>query len=396
MRVAKFRMYLWWAYACILVCLIIGFSVLSYKTIHVEPISIHLVDDGADITENEIYVTLNRSKGWLETSTLHANQYDGTMFNNCGHELTDWSFTFKKPFDSSINDFWNIEYSIDGDMVTIIPMECIANIPIDESAGFGFIMFSSYDAEFNDFELQGTPIYKITDYTAFYVLVVISALWVLAVVSTISVEVSARKYLKEKMRDQMIIIQSIKTFIKCIDAKDTYTRGHSARVGYYSKQLARALGMNDEEVNNIYYTALMHDVGKIGIPDGILNKKGRLTSEERAVVEQHTTRGGEILKDFTSIEGITDGALYHHERYDGKGYPTGLKGEDIPYIGRIIAVADAYDAMSTNRCYRDALDHETIVYELKSNAGKQFDPGIVEVMLLLMENGSFDNMDEEV
>lgn len=396
MRADKIRKYLWLGYACILAGLIIGFSLLSYKTTHVEPIDIHLVDDGSDITENEIYLTLNRSKGWLETSTLHANQYDGTLFNNCGHEITDWSFSFKLPFDSSINDFWNIEFTVEDDIVTVVGMECIANIPIDESAGFGFILFSSYNAEFNDFELKATPIYKITDYKSFYVLVGIACVLILAMASTLSAEIISIKYEKDKVRDQMIIVQAIKTFIKCIDAKDTYTRGHSARVGYYSKQLARALGMNDEEVNSIYYTALLHDVGKIGIPDGILNKAGKLTDEERSIVETHTIRGGEILKDFTTIDGITDGALYHHERYDGTGYPMGLSGENIPYIGRIIAVADAYDAMSTNRCYRNALDPGTIIDELKNNAGKQFDPAIVEVMLQMMDNGAFTNMDEEV
>lgn len=396
MRADKVRIYLWRLYISVFVVLVVGFGTLYFRTTHAEPIVIHQCDDGTDITDQDVYFTLNRSKGWLETSTLHANQYDGTIFNNCGHEIVDWEFSFKMPFDSSINDSWNIEYYIEDGYAHIKPEECISIVETDESAGFGFIMFSSYDAEFNDFEILATPLLKLSDYKSYYVLLGVSAIWLLAVVSMFSVDINARKYKKERLRDQMIIVQSIKTFIKCIDAKDTYTRGHSARVGYYSKCLARALGMNDEEVNNIYYTALMHDVGKIGIPDGILNKEGKLTDEEREIIKQHTTRGGEILKDFTTLEDITDGALYHHERYDGNGYPAGLKGEAIPFIGRIIAVADAYDAMSTNRCYRAALEHETIISELKNNAGKQFDPGIVEVMLQLIENGSFDNMDEEV
>ena len=130
------------------------------------------------------------------------------------------------------------------------------------------------------------------------------------------------------------------------------------------------MGISEEDRNRLYYIALLHDIGKIGITDAILNKKGKLTAEERQEIEKHVTIGGDILKDFTALEGIADGARYHHERYDGKGYATGLKGKDIPLFARIIAVADSFDAMSSERCYRPQLKMPSIIVELKMEAGR--------------------------
>ena len=141
------------------------------------------------------------------------------------------------------------------------------------------------------------------------------------------------------------------------------------------------------DIQNVYYIALMHDCGKMGIPDAVLNKPGKLLPEERQIIEMHTVKGGKILEDFTTIKGIREGALYHHERYDGNGYPEKLKGDAIPLYARIIGVADAYDAMSSNRCYRRHLTKETIIQELKDNAGKQFDPIIVKYMIQMIEGG---------
>ena len=147
------------------------------------------------------------------------------------------------------------------------------------------------------------------------------------------------------------------------------------------------MGFSDEEVRNLGYIALMHDCGKIGIPDDILTKPSKLTDEEFKIMQGHTTYGGKVLKDFTAINGIVEGALYHHERYDGNGYPKGLKGTDIPIYARIICVADALDAMNSDRCYRPHLQPDVIKQELKNNAGTQFDPDVVECALELIEAG---------
>lgn len=184
-----------------------------------------------------------------------------------------------------------------------------------------------------------------------------------------------------------IVVQGLETLARTIDAKDKYTNGHSMRVASYSRELAKRMGMSEEEQEKVYYIALLHDIGKIGIPDAILNKPSRLTEEEFAVIKTHPLIGGEILKDFTALEGSSDGASYHHERYDGKGYGKQLAGENIPLVARIIGVADAYDAMSSDRCYRKALDSETVVGELENGIGTQFDPQIVPFMLDMIKDG---------
>jgi len=149
--------------------------------------------------------------------------------------------------------------------------------------------------------------------------------------------------------------------------------------------IAEVYGKTDSECRDIYLTGLLHDVGKIGIPDNIINKDGRLTDEEFAVIKTHPAIGAGILKKINIAPFISIGAHYHHERYDGKGYPEGLKGEDIPEIARIIAVADAYDAMTSKRSYRDALPQEVVRSEIEKGKGTQFDPKFAEIMLGLMD-----------
>lgn len=193
-----------------------------------------------------------------------------------------------------------------------------------------------------------------------------------------------------------LLIQSLQTFARIIDAKDPYTNGHSIRVATYAREIARRMGMSADEQDNIYYIALLHDIGKIGIPDNILNKKGALTPEERAIIQTHPAVGGKVLADFTALEDIDDGARYHHERFDGKGYCDGLSGKDIPLVARIIGVADSYDAMASDRCYRPALSREKIIDELTQHSGTQFDPDIVPHMLTMIHEGIVPADDSEL
>ncbi len=153
----------------------------------------------------------------------------------------------------------------------------------------------------------------------------------------------------------------------------------------YSQSIAELAGKPDRECVEIYLIALLHDVGKIGIPDGIINKDGRLTDEEFAVIKTHPVIGDQILSRIKQFPDLSIGAKYHHERYDGRGYPEGLKGEEIPEIARIIAVADAYDAMSSKRSYRDCLPQEVIRNEIVKGMGTQFDPKFAGIMLELID-----------
>lgn len=182
--------------------------------------------------------------------------------------------------------------------------------------------------------------------------------------------------------------ETILTIAKAVDAKDENTSQHSVRVSEYSVMIAKKLGFSDEECENLRKIAILHDIGKIGIPDSVLNKPAKLTDEEYAIMKSHVTRGAEILKNFTVIDNVSEGALYHHERYDGRGYVNGLKGEEIPLNARIIGLADAFDAMTANRVYRKKLDLDYVLEELKRCRGTQFDPKLVDILLGLIEDGT--------
>ena len=184
--------------------------------------------------------------------------------------------------------------------------------------------------------------------------------------------------------------QTVAAIAKAVDAKDERTGGHSQRVAEYSRLIAKACGMNKDECQEVEWAAKLHDIGKIAIPDAILNKDGRLTDEEYARMKSHTLEGAEILKDFTLLKHVTEGAEFHHERPDGKGYPRGLKGEEIPVYARIIGVADAFDAMTATRVYRKQMDFSYVLGELEKGRGTQFDPKYVDILLNLIHTREID------
>ena len=201
-----------------------------------------------------------------------------------------------------------------------------------------------------------------------------------------SMENSRQRQEMKKRRKQMetMSLQLMQTLSTTIEAKDEYTRGHSHRVAEYSALIAKELGWSQKEISNLRNAVHLHDIGRIGIPDTILNKPTKLTEEEYAVIKEHTVIGSEILKNITLIRHVQEVARYHHEHYDGSGYPDGLKGEEIPLPARIVAVADSYDAMQSKRIYRNPLGAETIYKEISKNRGIQFDPEIADIFLKLL------------
>ena len=166
-----------------------------------------------------------------------------------------------------------------------------------------------------------------------------------------------------------------------VDAKDAYTCGHSERVALLSRHLAKTIKLADSEVERVYMAGLLHDVGKIGVPEAVLQKPGKLTPEEFDQMKKHPEIGARILADIKQIRDIIPGVLHHHERYDGKGYPAGLPGESIPLMGRVLCLADCFDAMTSNRTYRKALPLEVALTEIRRCSGTQFDPGLAEAFL---------------
>ena len=199
----------------------------------------------------------------------------------------------------------------------------------------------------------------------------------------LSFELEYSDFLVQKERK--LLDQMIAAFAETIDAKDPYTGGHSGRVAKYARMLAQRMGLSKEKVRRVYQTALLHDVGKIGVDETILRKPEKLSASEFGQVKGHSARGSSILSNITEMPELAAGARWHHERYDGKGYPDGLKGRDIPLEARIISVADSYDAMTSDRPYRSYLPQQRVREEIERNAGTQFDPRIAKCMLDIID-----------
>lgn len=367
--------------------------------------------------------------------------YELVVTNNTSDTVLDWKAMLRVPEDMYVNNTWNgnfefhqnvltgnekvqtlnlAEYSRfditldcymahvgpmvmlhEGDYFVYYPSTEMNEMPIaprqansvrEGGVRIGFIMYIQnrgidYIADFSEGEIRYHLQASVFKSPIFPVLFGLTIVWLICLASTVAVNINTKRFIMQRQRDEKAIEQTMQTFVNFIEAKDPSTSGHSLRVAKYSKMLAEKLGFSEDDCNHIYCIALMHDCGKIYIPDEILTKPGRLTDEEYEIMKKHTVYGAEILRDFTAIEGMGSGALSHHERYDGKGSPNGISGEDIPIIGRIICVSDAFDAMNSHRCYRSSLSEEVIMNELKSNRGKQFDPAIIDCLLELIDNG---------
>lgn len=219
-----------------------------------------------------------------------------------------------------------------------------------------------------------------------------AAFLLVALTLSLSVHAKFHSMQMKARREKEFTGAIIDAFANCIDGKDEYTNGHAHRVAKYTKMLAEALGERRETVEDFYNIALLHDIGKIAVPDEILKKPAKLTDEEFAVMKSHAQKGYEILKDVKIQEDLAQGAHHHHERFDGRGYPSGLSGGQIPWVARIIAVADTFDAMSSTRPYRKKLPLDFIVEEIRRCSGTQFDPKVVDAFLLLNAMGRFEDL----
>ncbi len=188
-------------------------------------------------------------------------------------------------------------------------------------------------------------------------------------------------------------LESIQTLRYTVEAKDTYTRGHSDRVSEYSILIGKKLGLSDADLKTLEIGGLFHDIGKIGVPDSIIQKTERLTDDEYSQIKNHPSIGAHILSNATIFKDIIPIVKHHHERYDGHGYPSQLKGEDIPYLARIATIADSFDAMTSKRTYRDSLPIEVVKEEFAKNRGTQFDPELTDVFLDILNN-DYDKIKE--
>ena len=251
---------------------------------------------------------------------------------------------------------------------------------------FSVYAVDEYGQRSNEITINLTKEKKIYEQIWFWIILAILGLGIIVLITFTIIHIKTKQSLKKQLEYKNITVESIQAIARTIDAKDEYTNGHSIRVGHYSKLIAQNLGMSEDEVDNIYYIALLHDIGKIAIPDMILNKPGRLTDEEFAIMKSHTTRGAKILKGISTIPQIIEGAKSHHEKYDGSGYPEGLKGDQIPFVARIICCADCFDAMASKRVYKEPFPLDNIINEFKRCSGTQFDPHICEVVIKMMKD----------
>ncbi len=228
----------------------------------------------------------------------------------------------------------------------------------------------------------------------FYVIMVIVSIAAVALVVALFFHGRLRKYEKKAEENKKLIREITEAFAKTIDMKDKYTNGHSTRVAEYTAKLARELGCSEEEITKYYNIALLHDIGKIGIPMEVLNKNGKLTDEEYACIKSHTTLGHDVLAGISIMPELATGAGSHHERPDGKGYPEGLKGDEIPRVAQIIAVADTFDAMYSDRPYRKRMNFDKAVSIIKEVSGTQLTSDVVDAFLRLVDKGEFRAEDD--
>ncbi|MCR5238136.1 MAG: HD-GYP domain-containing protein [Lachnospiraceae bacterium] len=346
-----------------------------------------------DVCDFDFKLTFNKTvfllSAWNGALEIHQNR-DGGEIVATVPDLREFNAELY-PLDTITFDGETLIRMEPGDYLKYIPSSDISamEVPIKPYEGTvpGIILYAPIGEDISDssLELEYRFHRLLKREPRIWISVAGLMCWIIALLIYVITSSQIKKYKERHERDNVIIRESIETFTYFIDAKDPYTNGHSKRVADYTKLIAKEMGFEGEELDRVYYIALLHDCGKIGVPDNILCKPERLTDEEFEVIKSHTERGAEILSSFKSLKDVGLGAYCHHERYDGSGYPEGKSGEDIPLIARMICVADSFDAMNSNRVYRKKLSTEDIINEIEKNKGKQFDPQIADIFLKLIK-----------
>lgn len=350
--------------------------------------------DNVESEEIYVYATPNL---FLEDDTHVGIQYNMLLVNRTKYPIKDWSVAIKfHSEDYSIKTSWNGNWILGNDKLTFKPSIDHMLVPEFSERSFGLVMYAPSVFEMNEISLSYHEDRGVLTYPIFVIFLVAAIASFVAMVALESAAYKVKKYSEKHSAYRDLVSESLRTIANIIDTKDEYTKGHSVRVAIYSKMIAERMGLPDYEQERIYYIGLLHDIGKIGVPVSILTKPGRLSDEEFEIIKRHPAMGATIMKDFSSIPGVQNGIKYHHERFDGKGYNEKIAGYDIPLEGRIICVADSYDAMSSKRCYRKALAYDFILDELKRNSGTQFDPDIVKHMVSIVEEGYAPISDAEM
>ncbi|MBQ6587108.1 MAG: HD domain-containing protein [Butyrivibrio sp.] len=335
-----------------------------------------------------LYASVTK-KSETKTTSGYDTEYEFLITNIGDNTISNWKATLSVPNGTIVKSSWDaaLNQHLDRNELVFTPEYYSIDIHSYEATAFRLLLNTIEPFDPHSIKFVGYEVVKGQKNIIGPIIQIAIAIWAISFIGYWVTRFNIRNYKERQQNDVKIILQSMNTFISFIDAKDPYTRGHSKRVAMYGAEIAKRMGLSEDEVQNIYYAGLLHDSGKISIPDAVLNKPGKLTDEERKLIQNHTIAGGKMLKQLSSIRGIRETALYHHERYDGTGYPEGLRGESIPLYARIVGVADAYDAMSSNRVYRRHLNKDEIIEEIQKGGGKQFDPDIVKYMVDMINDG---------
>ncbi|ADL33675.1 HD-GYP domain-containing protein [Butyrivibrio proteoclasticus B316] len=343
--------------------------------------------NGARLSD-KIYASYEKKREHRTPSGYDA-EFEFLITNIGDNRISNWKANLMVPEGTVVKNSWDaaLNQHLDRNELIFAPEYYNIDINSYEATSFRVLLNTIEPFEPDSINFVGYEILSGQKDFIGPIIMVAIGIWLVAFVGYWVTRVNVRNYKERQQNDVKIILQSMNTFISFIDAKDPYTRGHSKRVAMYAAEIAKRMGLSGDEVQNIYYAGLLHDAGKISIPDAVLNKPGKLTDEERKLIQNHTIAGGKMLKQMSSIRGIRETALYHHERYDGTGYPEGLRGEAIPLYARIVGVADSYDAMSSNRVYRRHLNKDEIIEEIQNGSGTQFDPDLVKYMVDMINDG---------
>lgn len=345
-----------------------------------------------DLT-NRIHFTATPTESWENETDSFITIMDCSLLNTKNYDFSAWTIQLKVPENTKIGNAWNCNITLDNQILSITSRgDENTVIKHNTEKTFSFMLISNKPISFNTAKIYGKFRQRLFFTKSFVIILTLIGLLILGMFALSVLYKFYRDRMQQAMEqlkhENMIIQQTMSTFSSFIDNKDPYTRGHSQRVANYTREMIKRMGYSPSDQQYAYYAGLMHDIGKITIKDEVLNKTTRLSTDEWEMIQKHTTNGAELLKNFTILPLINDAVLYHHERYDGNGYINRLKGENIPLIARVVCIADSYDAMATNRCYRLKFSEERIIKELERCAGKQFDPEIVPIMISIIADGT--------
>ena len=387
MREKKAKLLKWIPFFTMLAILIAGYTILIFQISKDKNREVCIEVDNAVDREETVGVEMHIVKSWDDKRKYgwdsSGAQYDGTIVNKSNYTLRDWRIVLRMPGKSHIDSSWNGTYTYEGNDIVYIPDDSIGMnvLPAHESNTFGMVMYSHGLMNIYRFQVIGYLDKQLTDYPLFYVMLCMTAVFLAMIIGNMVVVLRMRKLEQRRIMDEKIIIDTLQMLAKLIDAKDSYTNGHSDRVAEYAVLLAKEMHMKPDDIRFMRYMGLMHDCGKMGIPDSVLNKPDKLTPEEMDIIRSHTVLGGKIVENFTAMPGVQECALYHHERYDGKGYPKGLKGEEIPIAAQVVSLADVYDALTAKRVYKAAYSSDEALKMILNGECGKFNPLLLECLL---------------